>query len=517
MKKLLKLGIIIIGINAYSQAGSLDTGFGTGGKVVTSINSGADKAYGVALQSDGKIVVAGYSYSSIYGNDFACARYNTNGSLDITFGNNGIKTYDLQVGSDDKAYSVDIQLDGKIVLAGYSDNGSDKAGAVIRLNTDGTLDTSFSSDGKVFTNFTYLGTLPRADEFKVVKVHQLTGNIVVGGTSYDGPESKGIFARYNSTGALDTTFGNGGILIDLPYPESNSNGFTFVIEDLKLKSNGKITAVGWSDVPGSGSLAYSRQYVCRLNSNGTLDTTFSSDGYASNSFTTSDNKTYSLILKPDDSLLFSGSSYYSATDYQSYFGSVSSSGTVSVQGSISFAANTIDMCYGMGLDSTGKIIIAGSVINSTANTSNFSLARINSNYTIDTTFGSSGIVMTSFGANTFSESYDMAIQSDDKIILVGYSGNDFAIARYNGNTLSNNEFGLNKQITLYPNPVKNKLNIDLQYNQSSSDAFKICDINGRVILGGNLTNGLNQINVENLSNGLYIFNAENINQKFIKE
>ena len=125
--------------------------------------------------------------------------------------------------------------------------------------------------------------------------------------------------------------------------------------------------------------------------------------------------------------------------------------------------------------------------------------------------------MTSFGANTFSESYDMAIQSDDKIILVGYSGNDFAIARYNGNTLSNNEFGLNKQITLYPNPVKNKLNIDLKYNQSSSDAFKIYDINGRVILGGNLTNGLNQINVENLSNGLYIFNAENINQKFIKE
>lgn len=181
MKKLLQLGIIIIGSNIYSQAGSLDTSFGTGGKVVTSFNSGADKAYGVALQSDGKIVVAGYSYSSIYGNDFACARYNTNGSLDTTFGINGMKTYDLQVGSDDKAYSVDIQLDGKIVLAGYSDDGSDKAGAVIRLNTDGTLDTSFSSDGKVFTNFTYLSTTPRADEFKVVKIHQLTGNIVVEG------------------------------------------------------------------------------------------------------------------------------------------------------------------------------------------------------------------------------------------------------------------------------------------------------------------------------------------------
>lgn len=519
MKKLLLLGIILITTNnAYSQAGILDSGFGTGGKVITSINSGSDKAYAVALQTDGKIVVAGYSFSSVFGNDFACVRYNNDGSLDTTFGTNGKMTYDLQSGSDDKAYSIAIQSDGKIVLAGYSDNGSDKAGSVIRINSNGSLDSSFGTAGKVFTNFTIYNSNARADEFRTMKIHQVTGNIIVGGTSVlNTNESRGIFARYTPTGALDTTFGVSGKLIDLPFPESNANGFTFVIEDIAIKSNGKITAVGWSDVPGSGSLQYSRQYVCRLNSNGTLDTTFSSDGFSGNSFTTSDNKTYSVLLNSDDSFLFSGSNRYSATDYKNYYGSVSSSGSVSLQGTVDFSSNTIDMCYDMEYDNSGKIILAGSSINSTSNTSTFALTRINSNYSIDTSFGTSGNVTTSFGTNTFDESFDMAIQSDDKIILVGYTGNDFAIARYNGNTLSNNEFELNKQITLYPNPTKNLLNIDLQNNQSDEEEFKIFDINGRTILYGNLINGLNHINVENLSKGLYIFNLGNINQKFIKE
>ena len=153
MKKLLQLGIIIIASNVYSQSGTLDPSFGTGGKVITSINSGADKAYAVALQSDGKIIVAGMTTSATTGKDFACVRYNANGSLDTTFGTSGIVTNDLQTGSDDVVYSVALQADGKIILAGYSDDGSNKNAAIIKLNSDGTLDTSFGTSGKVFTDF----------------------------------------------------------------------------------------------------------------------------------------------------------------------------------------------------------------------------------------------------------------------------------------------------------------------------------------------------------------------------
>ena len=112
----------------------------------------------------------------------------------------------------------------------------------------------------------------------------------------------------------------------------------------------------------------------------------------------------------------------------------------------------------------------------------------------------------------------MVIQSDDKIIAVGYTGNDFAIARYNGNTLSNNEFDLNNQLSLYPNPVKNQLTVDLLNNQNEEiGTYQIIDINGRIILRGSLSNGLNQVNVEDLSKGIYILNAGSLNKKFVKE
>ena len=171
----------------------------------------------------------------------------------------------------------------------------------------------------------------------------------------------------------------------------------------------------------------------------------------------------------------------------------------------------------MGIDSTGKIVLTGSNVTSVTS-STFGIARVNANYSVDTTFGTAGKVTTTFGTNTTNEAFDMVIQSDDKIIAVGYTGNDFAIARYNGNTLSNNEFDLNNQLSLYPNPVKNQLTVDLLNNQNEEiGTYQIIDINGRIILRGSLSNGLNQVNVEDLSKGIYILNAGNLNKKFVKE
>lgn len=515
MIKILPFAFLLSTFSMFSQDGSLDTSFGTGGKVITSINSGEDKARSVALQDDGKIVIAGYTYNAVFGYDFACVRYNVDGSLDTTFGTNGKVSYDLQAGSDDKAYSIDIQLDGKIVIAGYSDDGSDRAGAVIRLNSNGTLDNTFNTSGKVFTNFTIYNSTPRSDVFKVVKVHHITGNIVVGGECvWNTDESRAIFARYNSSGQLDTSFADNGKLINLPFPESNSIGFMFAIEDLKIKSNGKITAIGWSDIPGNGSLLYARQYVCRLNSNGTLDTTFSTDGFSSNSFTTSDNKSYSILLNSDDTCLYSGSSRWSSTDYKYYFGTVSNAGSVNSQGSIDFSSNTIDMCYGMAKASDGKILLSGSSINSGSNSSTFSMTRINTNYSLDTSFGTSGLVNTSFGSNTYSESYDMIIQPDEKIILVGYTGNDIAIARYIATTLSANDFEKNT-ITMYPNPVKNTLNLNFSNDSEYlGKDFQIFDVNGRIVFQDKI---LNSINVSSLQKGLYLIKIDDVLKKFIKE
>ena len=108
-------------------------------------------AYSVAIQSDGKIVAAGDSNNGS-NSDFALVRYNTDGSLDTSFDSDGKVTTAIGSGTDE-AYSVAIQSDGKIVAAGYSNNGSNNDFALVRYNTDGSLDTSFDSDGKVTTDY----------------------------------------------------------------------------------------------------------------------------------------------------------------------------------------------------------------------------------------------------------------------------------------------------------------------------------------------------------------------------
>lgn len=511
MIKILPFILLFSTFSMFSQGGSLDTSFGTGGKVVTSINSGADIAYATVLQSDGKILVSGTTNSSISGKDFFCIRYNTNGTLDTSFGTNGIATFDLQGGSDDVAYAMSLLSDGNIILAGFSDDGSNKNAAIIRITTSGTLDTTFGTSGKVYTEF----ISGRADEIKVIKVHALTGNLIVGGTSSaTSTNSQGVIARYTSNGVLDTNFNTTGIVT---LPNASGNGtYYHIIEDLAVKSNGKISAIGWINQQGLSWSA--NHYGCRLNSNGTLDTTFSTDGViVTNGGFNGDDKSFSLILNSDDSFLFAGGGYLTDLQYDFFLGLYNSSGsTAQGKASFNFATLNKDIIYGSGLDSTGKIVLVGSSVASVSS-STFGLARVNSDYTVDTSFGTSGKVTTTFGTNTTNEAFDTAIQSDDKIIAVGYTGNDIAIARYHATTLSANDFE-SSSITMYPNPVKNEVTIDLSNKLDFlGKEFQIFDINSRIIFEGKINEILNTIDVSSLQKGMYFIKIDKTLKKFIKE
>ena len=187
---------------AWAADGDLDTSFDTDGKVSTPILSGADEANSVVLQSDGKIVAAGSSYNgSNY--DFAVVRYNTDGSLDTTFGTGGKVT--TSIGSDsDVANSVVLQSDGKIVAAGYSHNGSNYDFAIVRYNTNGSLDTTFDADGKQTTS---IGSGTDGANSAVL---QSDGKIVAAGYSHNGTNTDFAVVRYNTDGSLDTTFDTDG-------------------------------------------------------------------------------------------------------------------------------------------------------------------------------------------------------------------------------------------------------------------------------------------------------------------
>ena len=190
----------------YNNDGSLDTSFGTGGKVTTDFASTDNIVYSVTLQADGKIVAAGFSNDAFTTGDFALARYNTDGSLDASFGTGGKVTTNLGNHFQESAESVRIQPDGKILIAGYSyvGPGAKSDFALLRYNSDGSLDSSFGTGGKVVTN---LG--PQIEEADSLVI-QPDGKILVVGTmgpSGANPGSDLALARYNSDGSLDTSFG----------------------------------------------------------------------------------------------------------------------------------------------------------------------------------------------------------------------------------------------------------------------------------------------------------------------
>jgi serralysin len=188
----------------FAQAGLLDTTFGGDGKVTTDFTSRQDGASGIAIQPVGKIVAAGVAGYEGSNPKFAVARYNTDGTLDTTFAGDGKMSTDF-TSREDWVSGIAIQPDGKIVAAGFaglrSFSSSNSMFAVARYDTDGTLDPTFGGDGRVITDFT-----PRDDLLAGFAI-QADGKILVsGGAGVYNANPKLAVARYNIDGTLDNTF-----------------------------------------------------------------------------------------------------------------------------------------------------------------------------------------------------------------------------------------------------------------------------------------------------------------------
>lgn len=219
-----------IGLMRFNTNDSYDTTFGSNGIVTTTVGSGNCGGNSVVIQGDGKIVVAG-------GNgDFVLVRYKSNGSLDSTFGSGGIVTTDFG-SSSDYGMSTTIQIDGKIVVAGISNNGTNAVVALARYNTNGSLDNTFGTGGKVTTSSGSEGLVGNSVAI------QNDGKIVVAGrkdTSSPGlPGSSFAVVKYNSNGSLDNTFGTGGIASTHVYV--GDEGLSTAIQN-----DGKIVVAGYS-------------------------------------------------------------------------------------------------------------------------------------------------------------------------------------------------------------------------------------------------------------------------------
>jgi uncharacterized delta-60 repeat protein len=404
-----------------APSGSLDASFGTGGKVKTAIGTGTDIAYSVAIQSNGKIVVAGYlniNGDLDYNSDFALVRYNSDGSLDTAFGTGGKVTTAIGTGND-YAYSVAIQPDGKIVMAGSSIVSWINDFALARYNTDGSLDTSFDTDGKVTTN---IGT---SDDFAHSVAIQSNGKIVAAGLSYNGSNFDFALARYNTDGSLDAAFGTGG-KVTTAIGTSNSGAWSVAIQ-----SDGRIVAAGYSY---NGSKYHFT--LARYNSDGSLDTDFGTGGMVTTPFGTNSDIAMSVAIQSDGKIVAAGSSS-SGSNLDFALVRYTTSGLLDTDfgtgGMVTTAIGTSnDWANSIAIQPDGKIVAAGYSANGT--NLDFALVRYNSDGSLDIEFGTGGKLTTAIGTGEDGAA-GVAIQSDGKIVAAGCSVNssnysDFVLVRY---------------------------------------------------------------------------------------
>jgi len=351
----------------YNGNGTLDTSFGKNGRATTDLGGRYEGANSVALQADWKIVVAGGSVIGLFDN-FALARYNSNGTLDTSFGTGGkVITNFGEVSS--RAYSVAVQPNGKIVVAGYANIDGSEDFALVRYNADGTLDDTFGAGGKVITDF---GLVQQGFSYAFANslAVQLDGKIVVAGQALLGSGFDFALARYNSNGELDTSFGTGGKVITDFTPNEGANS-------LAVLPDGRIVVAGQANVDRGYGFA-----LVRYNSNGTVDTSFGSDGKVSTDFGLLDqgfSNAYaaSLAVEPDGSMVAAGRAYFNEGFHSG-------------------------------------------------------LARYNSDGTLDASFGTGGKVTVDFhGPYDYDQFGSVVVQLDGKIVVAVGGLGDFTLVRYN--------------------------------------------------------------------------------------
>jgi uncharacterized delta-60 repeat protein/uncharacterized repeat protein (TIGR01451 family) len=272
----------------YNPDGSLDTSFDEDGRVQTDFAGSVDVVRGLAIQSDGKIVAAGFA--SVDLRDFALARYNTDGSLDPTFGGDGRVTVDF-LGEPDQASAVLIPADGRIVTVGHSfAAGTNNDFAVARFNTDGSLDSTFHGDGKLTTDF--FGDI---DEARALAI-QADGKLVAAGSARLSGAQGGALARYNSDGSLDSAFdADGKVTTHSPAKSEDAWG-------VAIQADGKIVIAGCdSCFVNSPDFA-----VFRYRPDGSLDPSFGGgDGKVTTEFGALD-WALAVVIQPDGKIVASG-------------------------------------------------------------------------------------------------------------------------------------------------------------------------------------------------------------------
>ncbi len=404
----------------YLTDGTPDKSFAGVGKVLTPIGQENDLAHAMAIQPDGKIILAGFVWNNNH-SDFALIRYNSDGSLDKQFNRKGIVVTAVGAGND-FAYAVAVQPDGKILAAGHSENEGDFDLAVVRYHSDGSLDTSFGASGKAFVS---LGR--QADICQAIAL-QPDSKILIVGYSGEGFENDFALARLNPDGTLDTTFGTAGkVITHIRDGHNCANAVT-------LQPDGGIILAGFSSAESGVDFA-----LARYTSTGQLDQAFNESGIV-----------------------------------------------------ITDIGGKADVCQAVTLQSDAKIVVAGH--SQSGDKFDFAMARYNADGSLDASFCQQGKALTKI-SNGNDLAYAAAIQPDGTIVTGGYGwtgqSNNFTLSQYRPEPDNEKQAAQTASLTLptftydlaynRPNPFSDQTIISFQLPSTQHVTLKIFNTAGQLV------------------------------------
>ena len=435
---------VSFGERAEAAAGDLDQSFGVQGRRIKTVpNSQPQNGHDffsadIVVQPDGKILIAGYAFDSNLGDSMVIARYNANGTLDSGFANGGIFRYEHgNVYSTDQLRGIALQPDGKIVAAGRVTIGNgNPAFAVIRLNPNGTFDSTFGTNGIVVKDF--FSSIDEATEVAI----QADGKILVIGWVTQGGVNNGLtydftVVRYNPNGTQDTSYGDGGVVF------TDFGGRGDLAQASVLQPDGKLVVAGWVSVPDS-------QYdfgLARYNPDGSLDATFDGDGKVVTPIRDNLGELVrGISLAPGGKLVVTGDLYNpsipggSSGHYDIVVVRYNPNGSLDQgfdgDGKFVYDSNINDRNDSSGdtiVQPDGKILVAGQShlrqVQQGISDVDMLLMRINVGGGLDNSFGSGGITYTDFGIFALSPTTDrsgdkgsaITLQQDGKIVVAGDS------------------------------------------------------------------------------------------------
>ncbi|MBK9108470.1 MAG: T9SS type A sorting domain-containing protein [Saprospiraceae bacterium] len=463
--------LLIVQNSVQSQSGSLDQSFSGDGKLTSMIGSGDDRAFGLTTQANGKIIVVG---STVNGSqsDFAIVRYNSDGTPDNSFSGDGKLVIDFN-GGDDEARSVIVLNNGNILISGSASIGNSYDFALVMITADGRLQTSFSGDGKLNIDFNKL------DDF-CYSMQVFNNKIYLGGQTLGAQGEEFAIAVINMDGSPDLGFDADG---KANYNIGPSPDFGTAIA---VQTDGKIVLTGYT-----GSDFLDQIATIRCLENGMLDVSFSGDGKIITDIGPDRDRAYAVAIQKDQKIIVAGYTYHqSGNDFAlvrylmdgSLDKSFSNDGIV-VQG----IGTRFDEASAMVLQEDGKILVAGQAAQP-ATDADFGLARFTESGVLDKEFSGDGVVITPIGnGKSEDESFAIAIQPDGKIVIAGEAENgtnlDFAVARYHsGLTVGTFAESLNiDRLELYPNPTTQHFNLGFTLTKEQTLTIALCNHFGQAL------------------------------------